>query len=156
MDILLLVSSMRMLCCPVVKLCLTLQPHWLQCTRLLCPSLTPRACSNSCPLESVSPSNHLILLFPPFLPALNLSQHCSFPMCQLFISGGQSIGASVSVLPMNIQGWLPLGWTDFISLLSKGLSTVFSGTTIQKHQFFDSQPSLWSNFHVHTWLLEKP
>ena len=82
----------------------------------------------------------------------------SFQMSQLFVSGGQSFGvsASTSVLPMNIQDWFPLGWTGWISLQSKGLSRVFSNTTVQKHQFFSAQFSLLSNFHVHTWLLEKP
>ena len=80
----------------------------------------------------------------------------SFPISWLFASGGQSIRASTlaPVLPMNIQGWLPLGLTDLI-LLSKGLSRVFSSITIQKHEFFGTQPSLWSNLHMHTWLLEK-
>ena len=89
--------------------------------------------------ESVMPSNHLIF-------------------CLLFASGGQSIGvsASASVLPMNIQDWFPLGLTGWISLQSKGLSEVFPSTTVQKHQFFRAQPSLWSNSHIHTWLLEKP
>ena len=84
-------------------------------------------------------------LSPPSLPALNLSQHqrLLFSMSWLFVSGGQSIGASVSVpvLPMTIQGWFPLGLTGFISLLSKGLSRVFSSTTVRKHQFFGTQPS---------------
>ena len=81
----------------------------------------------------------------------------SFLMSQLFASGGQSIGASASapVLPVNIQGWFPLGLTALISLLSKGLSRVFSNTTVWKHQFFSAQPSLWSSSHIHTWLLEK-
>ena len=81
----------------------------------------------------------------------------SFPINQLFTSGGQSIGASAlaSVLPMNIQGWFPVGLTGLISLLSKGLSRVFSSTTIWKHYFFSAQPSLWSTSHIHTWLLEK-
>ena len=81
-----------------------------------------------------------------------------FPISWLFASGGQCIGASgsASVLPMNIQGWFPLGWTGLISLQSKGLSRVFSKTTVQKHQFFSSQPSLWSNSHIRTWILEKP
>ena len=81
----------------------------------------------------------------------------SFPMSHFFASGGQSIGASAStsVLPMNIQGWFPLALTDLI-LLSKGLSRVFSNTTVQQYQFFGVQPSLWSNSHMHTWLLEKP
>ena len=80
----------------------------------------------------------------------------SYQVSQLFPSGGQSIesSASASVLPMNIQGWFPLGWTGWISLQSKGLSRVFSSTTFQKHQFFDTQPSLWSNSHIRDWLLE--
>ena len=82
----------------------------------------------------------------------------SFPVSQLFTSGGQSIRvpASASVLLMNIQGWSPLGWTGWISLQSKGLSRVFSNTTVQRYQFFGAQLSLWSNSHIHTWLLEKP
>ena len=94
----------------------------------------------------------------PSPPAFNLSQNQSFPMNQLFASGGQNIGTSASapVLPMNIQGWFPLGWTSLISLLTKGLSRVFTSTTVQKHQFFGLQPSLWSNSDICTWLLEKP
>ena len=82
----------------------------------------------------------------------------SFLMSQLFESGGQSIGASTSasVLPMSIQDWFPLGVTGLISLQSKGVSRVFSKTTVQKHQFFSAQPPLWSTSHIHTWLLEKP
>ena len=80
----------------------------------------------------------------------------SFPMSQFFKSGDQSIGASASVLPMNTQDWSPSGWTGWISLQSKGLSRVFSDTTVQKHQFFGAQPCLWSNSHICTWLLEKP
>ena len=82
----------------------------------------------------------------------------SFQMSQFFASGGQSTGvsASTSVLPMNIQDWSPLGWTDWISCKSKGLSRVFSNTTVEKHQFFGAQPSSQSNFHIHTWPLEKP
>ena len=82
----------------------------------------------------------------------------TFQMSQLFTSGSQSIGvsASASVLPMNIQDWFLLGWTGWISLQSKGLSRVFSNTTVQKHQFFGAQLSWWSNSHIHTWLLEKP
>ena len=80
----------------------------------------------------------------------------SVPMSQLFVSGAQSIGASASVLPMNIQGWFPLGLTGLISLLSKGLSRVFSCTTLRKHQFFGTQPTLWSNSHIYSWLMEKP
>jgi len=109
-------------------------------------------------IESVMPSNHLILC-PPFLLLLSIFPSIrSLPMSWLFASGGRSIGASASasVLPMNIQGWFPWGLTGLISLLSKGLSRVFSSITIQKHQFFGTQHSLWSNFHIHRWLLEKP
>ena len=108
-------------------------------------------------IESVMPSNHfiichLLLILPSSFPASE-----SFPMSQLFESGGQSIGASASalVLPMNIKDWFPLGWTGWIFLQSKGLSRVFSNTTVQKHQFFGTQISLESNSHIHTWLLEK-
>ena len=82
----------------------------------------------------------------------------SFLMSQLFASSGQSVGASASllVLPMNIQGCFPLGLTSLISLLFKGLSRVFFNTTVQKHQFFSTQPSLWYDSHIHTWLLGKP
>ena len=102
------------------------------------------------------PSNHLILYHPLlFLPSI-LPSIRSFPMSQFLSSGGQSIRASVSVLPMNIQGWFPLGLMGLICLQSKGLSRVFSNTTVQKHQFFRAQLSLWSSSHIHTWLLEKP
>ena len=96
-------------------------------------------------------------------PSHPLSSPSSFPvsgsflMSFLFTSGGQSVGvsASASVLPMNIQDWFPLGWTGLISLQSKRLSRVLSNTIAQKNQFFGSQPSLWSNSHIHTWLLKK-
>ena len=104
----------------------------LQHTRLLCPSLSPKVCSNSCPLNqcAIQPSHPLL---PPSPPSLNLSQHEeSFPMSWHFPSGGQSIGASASVLSMIIQGWFPLGLTGLISLLPKGLSRVFSSTIIQR------------------------
>ena len=109
-------------------------------------------------IESVMPSNHLILCHPLLLLLQSFPASGSFPMSQLFASGNQSIGASTStsVLSMNIQGLFPLGWTGWIFLKSKGLSRVFSNTTVQKHQFFSAQPSLWSNSHVCTWLLEKP
>ena len=102
-------------------------------------------------IESAMPSNHLILCRPLLLPSLSQQQG-------LFTSGGQSTGvsASTSVLPMNTQDWFPLGGTGWISLQSKGLSTVFSNTTVQKHQFFWAQLSLWSSSYIHTWLLEKP
>ena len=104
--------------------------------------------------DAIQPSH--CLLSPS--PAISLSQHQSFHMRQFFISGSQKSGASASasVLPMNIQDWFPLGLTGWISLQSKGLSRVFSNTTVQKHQFFGAQLSLWSNSHIHTWVLEKP
>ena len=102
--------------------------------------------------------NRLILCHPLLLLPSTFSSIRSFPVSQLFASGGQSIGvsASASVLPMNIQDWSPLGWTGWISLQSKGLSRVFSNTTVQKHQFFSTQPSSWFNNHICTWPLEKP
>ena len=131
-----------------------LWPHGLQHTRLPCPSPTPRACSNSCPLSQWC---HPIIFHPvvPFSSCLqSFPSSGSFPMSWLFPSGGQSIRASASVLPMNIQDCFPLGLTGLISLQSKGLSRVFSNTTVQKHQFFGAQFSLQSNSHIHTWLLE--
>ena len=109
-------------------------------------------------IESVIPSNHLFFCHPLFLLLSIFPASGSFLMSQLFASGGQSIGASASasVLPINIHDWLPLGLTGLISLQSKGLTSVFSNTTVRKHQLFGAQPSLWSNSHIHTWLLEKP
>ena len=126
-------------------------------TCLPCPSPTPRAYSNSCPLSwwchpTISSS---VIAFSSCLQSFPTSG--SFPMSQFFTTGDQSIGASASasVLPMKTQGWCPSEWTGWISLQSKGLSRVFSNTTVQKHQFFGAQFSLWSNSHIHTWLLEK-
>ena len=136
----------------------SLWPHGLQHARFPCPSPTPRAYSNSYPSSwwcHPTISSYAI----PFSSCLqSFPASGSFPMSQFFTSGGQNIevSASASVLPMNIQDWFPLGWTGWISLLSKGLSRVFSNTTVQKHQFFGAQLSLWSNSHIHTWLLEKP
>ena len=136
----------------------SLQPHELQHARYPCPLPTPRAYSNSCPSSrwchpTISSS---VVPYPSRLQSFPASG--SFPMSQFFASGGQSIrvSASASVLPMNIQDWFPLGWTGWISLQSKGLSRVFSNTTVQKHQFFSAQFSLWSNSHIYAWLLEKP
>ena len=100
-------------------------------------------------IESVMPSNHLILCRPLLLPPSIFPSIRSFQMSPFFTSGGQSIGisASASVLPMNIQVWFHLGWTVWISLQSKGLSRIFSNTTVQKHQFFGTQLSLWSSSH---------
>ena len=133
----------------------SLRPDGLQHARLPCPSPTPRACSNACPLSwwchptisfSVIPFSFCLQSFPA---------SGSFPVSQLFASGDQSIGvsASASVLSMNIQDWFPLGWTDLNSLQARELSRVYSNTTAQKHQFFSAQLSLWSNSHIHIWLL---
>ena len=104
-------------------------------------------------IESVMPSSHLILCRPFLLLPQSLPASEPFPVSQLFAWGGQSIGvsASTSVLPMNTQDWSPLEWTSWISLQSKGLSRVFSNNTVQKHQFFGTQPPSQSNSHIHTW-----
>ena len=129
---------------------ISLQPHGLQQARL--PGLSPTlgACSNSCALSqwchptissSVVPFSSCLHSFPA---------SGSFPVSQLFASSGQSIGASGSALalPMNVQDWFSLGLTGLISLQPKGLSRVFSNTTVQEHQFFGTQYSLWSNSHI--------
>ena len=142
----------------IAQLCPTLRPHGLHHARLPCPSPTPGACSDSCPSSwwchptissSVVPFSSCLYSFPA---------SGSFPVSQLFSSGGQSIGisASASVPPVNIQDWFPLRLTSLFSLQSKGFSRVFPNTTVQKHQFFGAQLSLWSNSHIRTWLLEKP
>ena len=134
----------------------SLPPHEPQHARPPCPSSIPRVHPNPCPLSqwchpTISSSVVPFSPCPQSFPASG-----SFQMSQLFASGGQSTGvsASTSVLPMNTQEW-SLEWTGWISLQSKGLSRVFN-TTVQKHQFFGAQPSLQSNSHIHTWLLEKP
>ena len=136
----------------------SLRPHELQHTRPPCPSPTPGIYPNPCPLSrqchpAISSSVVNFSSCPQSLPASG-----SFPMSQLFASGGQSTGVSAlaSVLPMNTQDWSSLGWTGWTSLQSKGLSRVFSNTTVQKHLFFNSQLSSQSNSHIHTWPLEKP
>ena len=124
----------------------------------LCPSPSPRVHPSSCPLSqwcslTISSSADLTFFCLQSFPTLG-----SFLMSWLFASGVQSIGASASasVLPVNIQVWYLLGLTGLILLLSKGLSRVFSSTTVQKHQFFSAQPPLWSSVQIRTWLLEKP
>ena len=109
-------------------------------------------------IASVMLSNHFILCHPLLLPPSIFPSIKVFSNESVFPSGGRSTGvsASASVLPMNIQDWFPVGWTGWISLQSKGLSRVFSNTTVQKYQFFDVQLSLCSNSHIHTGLLEKP
>ena len=148
-------SSVQFSCSVVSN---SLWPHGLQHTRPPCPSPTPRVYSNSCPLRwwchpTISCSVVPFSSCPQYFPASG-----SFWMTQFFTSDGQSIrvSASASVLPMNIQDWFPLGWTGWISFQPKGLSRVFSNTTVQKHQFFGTQLALSSNSHIHPWLLEKP
>ena len=135
----------------------SLWPHGPQHTRPPCPSSTPGVYSDSC---ARSQWCHLTIStsIVPFSSRLQpFPTSGSFPVSPLFASGGQRTGTSAlaSVLPMNIQGWFPLRWTGLISLLSKGLSRVFSSTTVGKYQLFSTQLSLWSNSHIHTWLLEK-
>jgi len=134
-----------------------LRPRESQHARPPCPSPTPGVHSTHVHgvRDAIQPSHPLL---SPSPPTPNLSEHQSFPMSQHFACGGQSIGvsASASVLPMNTQDWSLLGWTGWISLQSKGLSRVVSNTTVQKHQFFGTQPSLQSNSHIHTGPLEKP
>ena len=136
----------------------SLWPHESQHSRPPCPSLTPWVYSNSRPSSrwchpAISSYVSPFCSCPQSLPVSG-----SFLMSQLFTWGGQSIGvsASASVLPMNTHNWFPLGWTSWISLQSKGLSRVFSNTTVQKHQFFGTQLSSQSSSYIHTWPLEKP
>ena len=134
------------------------RPHESQHARPPCPSPTPGVHSDSRPSSqwchpATSSSVVPFSSCPQSLPASE-----SFPMSQLFTWGGQSTGVSAlaSFLPKKSQGWSPSKWTGWISLQSKGLSRVFSNTTLQKHQFFSAQPSSQSNSHIHTWPQEKP
>ena len=136
----------------------SLRPHESQHARPPCPSPTPRVHSDSHPSSqwchpAISSSVVPVSSCPQPLPASE-----SFPMSQLFTWGGQSTGVSAlaSLLPKKTQGWSPSEWTGWISLQSKGLSRVFSNTTVQNHQFSGAQLSSWSNSHIHTWPLEKP
>ena len=135
----------------------SLRPHELQHTRPPCPSPTPGVHSDSRPSSQwchpVISSSGVPFFCPQSLPASE-----SFPMSQLFARGGQSTGvsASASFPPKQSQGWSPSEWTGWISLQSKGLSRVFSNTTVQKHQFFCAQLSSQSNSHIHSWPLKKP
>ena len=136
----------------------SLRPHESQHARPPCPSATPGVHSDS---RSSSQWCHPAILssvVPFFSCPQSLPASESFPMSQLFTSGGQSTGVSplASFLPKNTQDWSPSEWTGWISLQSKGLSRVFSNTTVQTHQFFSTQLSSQSNSHIHTWLLEKP
>ena len=136
----------------------SLRPQESQHTRPPCPSPTPGVHSNSCPSSrwchpAISSSVVPFSSCPQSFPASE-----SFPMSQLFAWGSQSISVSAlaSFLPKKYQGWSPLEWTGWTSLQSKGVSRVFSNTTVQKHQFFGAQPFSQSNSHIHTWPLEKP
>ena len=136
----------------------SLRPHESQHTSPPCPSPTPRVRSDSCPSSqwchpAISSSVVPFFSCPQSFPASK-----SFPMSQLFAWSGQSTGVSAlaSFPAKKSQGWSPSEWTGWISLQSEGFSTVFSNTTVQKHQFFGTQPSSQSNSHIHTWLLEKP
>ena len=141
----------------VAQSCLNLHIQGLLHTRLSCPSSAPQASWKTRPSSwwfhptissSVVPFSSCLQSFPA---------SGSFPTTQFFASGSQRIwiSSSASVLPMNIQDWFPLGWTGWISLQFKGLSRVFSNTSVQKHQFFGTQLSLWYNSHTCTWLLKK-
>ena len=150
-------SITRLCCCSVAELCPTLR-DLMDCSMVSFPVLHHFPELAQTQVHWVSHST-ISSSFVPFSSCLQ-----SFPasecllMGQLFTSGGQSMEAcaSASVLPVNTQDWFPLGWTGWISLQSKELSRVFSNTTFQKHEFFGVQPSLWSNFHICMWLLEKP
>ena len=143
--------------CSVAKSCLTLQRHGLQHTCFPFPSVSPRVCSNSCPLSrwchSTISSSVAPFSCPQSCPASGLFQ---------WVSSSHQVAKLLELQLQRqsfqgiIQDWFPLGLTGWISLQSKGLSRVFSNTTVQKHQFFHAQPSLWSNSHIHTWLLEEP
>ena len=133
-----------------------LWPHGLQHARPPCPSWSLGVCPVSCPFNwwcypTISSSVTFFSFCLQSFPVVG-----SFPMSRLFASGGQSIGASASVLPKSIQSWLPLALTGLISLLSKRLLGVFSSTTVWKHQFLSTLPSLLSSSHIRTWLLERP
>ena len=131
----------------------SLRPHGPQHARPPCPITNSQSLPKLMSIKSVMPSNHVILCHPFSSCPQSFPASGSFQMSQLFTAGGQSIGVSTStsVLPMNTQDWSPLRWTGWISLQSKGLSRVFSNTTLQKHQFFSAQLS-----YIYTWLLEKP
>ena len=140
----------------VAQSCLTLWDPWTIACQASLSITTSQSLLKLMSIASVVTSNHLILCCPLLLPP------SIFPSIRVFSNesvlhiSGQSIGVSASVLPVNIQDWSPLGWTGWISLQSKGLSGVFSNTTVQKHQFFITQLALESNSHIHPWLLENP
>ena len=142
----------------VAQSCLTLCDSWITARQASLSITNSQSSLRLTSIETVIPSSHLILCCPLLLQPPSLPASKSFPMSQLFARGGQSTGVSAlaSVLPKKSQGWSPSEWTGWISLQSKGLSRVFSNTTIQKHQFFSAQLSSQSNSHIQTWPLEKP
>ena len=139
-------------CSSVAQSCLTPWTCGLQHARLHCPSLSHGVCSDLCPLRQWCHPTISSSVTPYSSCPQSFLELGSFPMSWLFTSGGQNIGASApaSILPVNIQGWFPLGLTGLITLPSKGLSRVFSSTTVWKHHFFSTQPSLWSHSHIIT------
>ena len=154
--ILLKVFSSVQFSCSVVSD--SLQYHESKHARPPCPSPTAGVHSDSCPSSQWCHPAISSSVVPFSSCPQSFSATESFPMSQLFTSGGQSTGVSAlaTFLPKKSQGWSPSEWTGWISLQSKGLSRVFSNTTVQKHQFFGAQPSSQSNTHIHTWPLEKP
>ena len=131
----------------------SLGSHKMQCTRIPCPSLSPRVCSNPCPLSQWCHPT-MSSCVAPFSCPQSFPASGFFPVSWLYTSGSQRIrtSASASVLPVSIQGWFPLGLIGLISLQSSELSRVFSGTVVQKRQSFGTQPFLWPSWHIHTWL----
>ena len=147
------ISSVQLLSC--VRLFVT---PWITACQASLSITNSQSSLKLMSIESVMPSSHLILSHPLLLLPQSLPASKSFPMSQLFTWGGQSTGASAlaSFLPKKSEDWSPSEWTGWISLQSKGLSRVFSNTSVRKHQFFGAQLSSQSNSHIHTWLLEKP
>ena len=145
-------------CCSVSRVQVFETPWTAACQASLSFLLSPTVCSNSCPLSWWCHPTISSYVIPFSSCPQSFPESGSFPVSQLFTPGGQRIEASASVLAISIQGWFPLGSTGLISLQSKGLSRVLSvNTTVQKrHQFFDAEPCLQSNSHMHTSLLEKP
>ena len=141
----------------VAQSCLTLWDP-MNCSTPGLPSPTTGVYPNPCPLSRWCHPTISSPVIPFSSCPQSFPESGSFQMSQFFASGGQSIiiSASASVLPMNIQDWFHLVWTSWISLQSKGLSRVFSNTTVQKHHFFSAQPSLWPSSHICTWLMENP
>ena len=148
-------SSVQFICSVISN---SLGSHEPQHFRPPYPSPTPRVHPNPCPLSRWCHPTISSSIIPFSSCPQSFSASGSFQMSQLFTSGGQiiEVSASTSVLPINTQDWSPLGWTGWISLQSKGLSRVFSNTTVQKHQFFSTQLSSQSNSHIYAWPLEKP